>query len=104
MQLFLAEGFVDDELRGRVDPGIGDRVEPVPQLRVEIIEAAERAAEEEVLANIAERPLNLALGFGPVGPAGFGLKAVMAGEVEQTAVVDHEPIVILAMTAVFMRS
>jgi hypothetical protein len=51
MWLFPGEGFVDDALRGRVDTGIGDRVEPMPELSVEIIEVAERTAEEEVLAN-----------------------------------------------------
>ena len=61
MRLFLGEGFVDDTLSGRVDPGIGDRVEPAPELSVEIIEVAERAAKKEVLVNIPERPLDLAL-------------------------------------------
>jgi hypothetical protein len=73
-----------------VDTGIGDRVEPMPELSVEIIEVAERTAEEEVLANIAERPLDLALGLGPVRPAGFGLEAVMPGKVDEAAVVNHD--------------
>ena len=70
MRLFLGEGFVDDALRGGVDTGIGDVVEPTAELSVEIIEVAERTAEEEVLANVAERPFNFALGLGPVRPAG----------------------------------
>src|SRR4030088_2227113 len=49
IRLFLGEGLVDHALRGRVDPGIGDRVEPVPELNVEIVEVAERAAGEELL-------------------------------------------------------
>ena len=47
----LSKGFVDDALRGRVDAWVRDGVEPVAELRVEIIEVAERAAEEEVLAD-----------------------------------------------------
>ena len=62
--------------------------EPVGELGVQVVEIAERSAEEEVLADVAERPLHLALGLRPVGPAGLGMKAVMAGEVEQRAVVD----------------
>ena len=54
------------------------------------------AAEEEVLADVAERPLDLALRFGPIGPAGARLKAVMAGEVDEGAVVDDEPVGVLA--------
>ena len=58
------------------------------ELRVEIVEVAEAAAEEEVLADVAERPLDLALRLGPVRPAGLRQEAVVAGELEQGAVVD----------------
>jgi hypothetical protein len=51
-----------------VDAGIGDRVEPVPELKVEIIEIAEGAAEEEVLADVAERPLRELSGILCAGP------------------------------------
>ena len=40
------------------------------ELRVEIIEVAERAAEEEVLTDVPERSLHFALGFGPIGSTG----------------------------------
>ena len=75
---------------------IGDRVEPMPELAVQIIEVAEGAAEEEVLPDIAERPLDLALRLRPIGPAGARLEAVMAGEIEERAIVNHEPVQILA--------
>ena len=75
---------------------IGDRIEPMTELVVEVVEIAERAAEEEVLADVAERPLDLALRFGAIGPAGARLKAVMAGEVDEGAVVDDEPVGVLA--------
>jgi hypothetical protein len=61
--LFLGEGLVDDALRGRVHARIGDRVEPMPQLGVEIAEVAKGAAEEEVLADVAKRPFHLAFRF-----------------------------------------
>ena len=35
---------------------IGDGVQPMTELVVQIVEVAERAAEEEVLADVAERP------------------------------------------------
>jgi hypothetical protein len=67
---------------------VGHGSQPVGELGVQVVEVAERPAKEEVLADVAERPLHLALGLRPVGPAGFRVKAVMAGEVEQRAVVD----------------
>ncbi len=54
------------------------------------------AAEEEVLADVAERPLDLALGLGPIGPTGARLEAVVPREVEKGAVVDDEAVGILA--------
>jgi hypothetical protein len=55
------ERLGDDLLGGGVDADIGDGIEPVDQLSVEIVEIAEVAAEEEVLADMAERPLDLPL-------------------------------------------
>ena len=40
-RLFFGEGLVDDPLRGRVHPRIGDRVEPVTELDIEVVEIAE---------------------------------------------------------------
>src|SRR5262249_60490510 len=79
MQLLLGEGNVDDTLRSGMQTGVGNRVEPMAQLGIEIVEVAERAGEKEVLANIAIGPLDLALGFGPVRTAGLRLEAVVAG-------------------------
>ena len=69
------------------------------ELIVQIIEVAEGPAEEEVLADVAERPFDLALGLGPIGPAGARLEAVMAGEIDKRAIVDDEPIRVLADVA-----
>jgi hypothetical protein len=63
-----------------VQPDVGDHRKPVIELRVEIVEIAEGAAEEEVLADVAERPLDFALGLGAIGPAGSGQEAVMPAE------------------------
>jgi hypothetical protein len=59
--------LVDDAPRRRMHPRIGYPIEPLAQLIVQILEIAEGAAEEEVLADVAERALDLALGFGPIG-------------------------------------
>ena len=88
MRLLLGEGLSDDPPGGRVDPRVGDRVEPVAQLGVQVVEVLERAGKEEVLADVAVRPLDLALGLGPVGPAGLRVEAVVAGEVDQRPIVD----------------
>ena len=61
LRLLLGEGLVDDPPGGRVHPRVGDRVEPVAQLGVQVVEVPERAGEEEVLADVAVRPLDLAL-------------------------------------------
>ncbi len=80
--------LADHPVRGGVDAGIGDLVEPLAELAVEVVAVAEAAAEEEVLPDVAERPLHLALGLGPVGLAGLGQVAVVPGELDQGAVVD----------------
>ena len=54
----------DDPLGGAVDTNVGDGIEPVDELSVEVLEVAEAAAEKEVLADIAERPLDLSLRLG----------------------------------------
>ena len=82
---------------------IGDRVEPMTELLVQVVEVTERAAEEEVLADVSERPLDLALRLGPIGPAGARLETVVPGEVDEGAVVTS-PSASSPMTAVFMRS
>jgi len=84
----LGKVLADYALRGGVGAGVGDLVEPLAELVVEVAEVAEAAGEEEVLADVAERALDLALGLGPVGLAGLGQVAVMTGELDQGAVVD----------------
>jgi hypothetical protein len=59
------------------------------QLPVQVLEIAEGARQEEVLADVAEGPLDLALGFGPVRPAGFGMEAEVPGQIDERAVVDN---------------
>lgn len=48
----------------------------------------ERSDQEEVLADVAERPLHLALRLGPLGSAGLGLEALVARQRQQRAVED----------------
>ena len=79
-----------------MDPRVGNRIKPVAQLGVQIVEVAERASEEEVLADVAVWSLDLALGLGPVRPAGPRMEAVVAGEVDQRPVVDDVALGVLA--------
>lgn len=67
---------------------ICDGVQPMPELGVEIVEIEERSGEEEVLADVAERPLDLTLRLGPVRSAGSGMKTVVTGEIDEASVVD----------------
>ena len=79
-----------------MQPDIGDRRKPVVELFVEIVEIAEAAAEDEVLADVAERPLHFTLGLGAIGPARPRQEAVMPAKRYQRAIVDDMAIAILA--------
>jgi len=46
-----------------VNADVGHGIEPGDELSVEVVEVAEAAAEKEVLADIAERPLDFPLVF-----------------------------------------
>ena len=72
MRLLLSEGLIDDALGRGVRARIGHRIEPMAQLGVQIVEIAERAGKEEVLADIAIGPLYLSLGFGPIRRQALG--------------------------------
>jgi hypothetical protein len=73
----LGKGLVDHALRGGVQPRIGDAIEPLLQLAIQVVEIAERASEEEVLADVPIQSLDLAFGFGPIGAASLRLEAVV---------------------------
>ena len=75
---------------------IGEGVEPVPELGIQIVEVAERAAEEEVLPDVAEGALHLTLCLGPVGRTGLRQKPVMRRQLEQLAIIGDALIVHLA--------
>src|SRR5208283_4277338 len=88
VRLLLGEGLVDDALGSGVDTRIGNRIEPMPQLGIEIVEVAEGAGKEEVLTNVAVRSLDLALGFGPIRAARLRLEAIVPGNIDERAIVD----------------
>jgi hypothetical protein len=50
---------------------IGNLVKPLTELRIEIVEIAKAPAEEEVLTDVAEGAVDLALRFGPIRLAGL---------------------------------
>src|SRR5580698_3260179 len=85
----------NNPLGGAMNADIGDGVEPVDELNVKVIEVAKAAADKEVLADIAERSLYLALRFGPIGAASAGLKAIMQRQRQQRAVVGDVTLVVL---------
>ena len=92
----LGEVLDDDAPRGAVQATVSDLVEPLGELSIQVVEVAEGPGQEEVLADVTERPLDLALGFGPVGAAGLGQVAVMARQGEELVVVDDAALVDLA--------
>src|SRR3954464_7495045 len=68
----------------------------MPELAIEVIKMAEGAGEEEILPDVAEGTLDFAFRFRPIGPTCPRLEAVVAGQVEQGSVVDHQALRILA--------
>lgn len=56
---------------------------------MQVLVVEERAAVEEALAQIPDRPLHLALGLGPIGAAGTRPKAPVRSEAQKLAV-EHE--------------
>ncbi len=93
---FLGEVLAHDPPRGGVGARIGHLVQPLPELAVEVVQVAEAPGQEEVLAHVAERALDLALALGPVGAACPGLEAVVPGAGHQHGVVDHARLVLAA--------
>ena len=71
------EDVGDDPLRLAVHTDVSDGIEPVDQLDIEIFQIAEAPPEGEVLADIAERPLDLSLGLGPIRAAGAWHEAII---------------------------
>jgi hypothetical protein len=57
------ESLGDDPLGGAVNADIGDGIKPVGELGVEVFEITEATAEEEVLADVAERSLDFPFVF-----------------------------------------
>src|SRR6266576_1904678 len=90
------ESLSDDPLGGAVDADVGDGTEPVDELSVEVIEVAKAATKKEVLADIAERPLDLPFCLGSIGSAGARLEAIMLRQREQRTVVGDVALVVLA--------
>lgn len=84
----LAEVLSDDAVCGAVHADIGDRVEPLAQLAVQVGEVLEAARQEEFLPDIALRPLDLALGLGAIRLAGARREAVVLRKRDQLRVVD----------------
>ena len=64
-------------------PLVRDRVAPVRELRVEIVEVAERARGEEGVAQVLDLPLDLALFVGARRRAGPGREVIVPGELEE---------------------
>jgi hypothetical protein len=100
----LGEMPGNDAAGGGVHAAVVHLVEPLPELGVEVVEVAEGAGEEEVLAHVAKGPFHLAFGLRPVGPARLGQHAIVRGQLQELGVVDDASLVDPARTAVFMRS
>ncbi len=58
------------------------------QLLAQVVEVAEAVGKEEVLADVAERALDLALPLDPVRSARFGREAVVVGACQQGCIAD----------------
>ncbi len=66
---------------------MGPSPKPGTRLRIEVVEVAEAAGEEEVLTDVSERAFDFPLRLRPMGTAGFRKNAAMTREVDQCAIV-----------------
>ena len=82
----------DHAAGGAVRARVGDAVAPVVELRVQISRVAEAAAKVEVLSDVPEGPLDLALGLGPARLAAPGHGAVVPEQVHQRGLEDGRPV------------
>src|SRR5690606_33291209 len=75
-------------LRGLVDSPVRP-LEPAPQLVGQVSVAHELAAVDEVLSQVADGALDLALRLGPIGATGPGPKAPVRGKTQEFLVLDQ---------------
>jgi hypothetical protein len=94
--LLGGERLGDDALCRTMGADVGNGVEPIGQLSIEVVEVAEAASEEEVLPDVAEWSLNLSLGLGAIRPTGAGLEAIVPRQRQQGWVVDDVADIVLA--------
>ncbi|SAY46717.1 hypothetical protein KRIGEM_03534 [Komagataeibacter rhaeticus] len=95
MGLLLCKMLLHDPPGGGMCPRVGDIRAPDVELGVEVIEIMEAAAKEEVLTDVAEGSLDLALGLGAIGLAGSGGAAIMGQKRHQRGIVGHHARIIL---------
>ena len=62
----LGERFTDPPPGGAVHAPVRNRLAPLPEPGVQIVQIGELGAEEKILAHVPEHPLDLALGLRPV--------------------------------------
>ena len=72
-------------MRRGVHPHIGDVVEPLASLLIEIGIIGKCAAVGEIVAEVAHGPLDLALGLGAIGPTRARCEAPAVREAEKLA-------------------
>src|SRR5258706_5413738 len=89
MALIALEAYSRRLAECSVPARVGDLFEPALGLGVQILVVEERAAVEETLAQVADRPLHFALGPGPVRPAGARPKSPVRGKAQELAV-EHQ--------------
>ena len=82
------EGGMDHLAGGGMGALVGYLMAPVVKLPVQVLQVVKLAGQEKVLAHVPERAFHLALGLGPVGPAGPGVETVVRGQGQQGGMVD----------------
>jgi|SRR6516165_9688021 len=83
LRLLGSEGLADNPACCAMETHVGNRREPVGKLGVEVVKVAERPGQEEVLPDVAERPLHFTLGLSPIGPTSSRSEPVVAAQCDQ---------------------
>ena len=88
-ELLAAEQIDGPLLRGPVNAHVGGVLQPVQHLSIEIVHRIEGSSFEEVVLEIFDGSLDLALGPSPIRPAGLRAEAIVLGQSLKARVETH---------------
>jgi hypothetical protein len=94
-QSFLQPALHGNRPGGTMNANVGDLIQPLSGLKVEIVQARERAnPRPKIFAHVTDSVFDFALRTGPVRPASLESEAMVAGKVRETLVPDGMSLIV----------